>query len=41
MGQRTVTLNEREQIYLRKRDGCSLRQIAHELGISYECVRKG
>jgi hypothetical protein len=40
MGQRTVILTEREQIYLRKRDGCSLRQIASEVGISYECVRK-
>jgi hypothetical protein len=31
---------EREQIYLRKKNGETLQTIANEIGISYECARK-
>lgn len=40
MGQRKLTQSEREQIYLLKRGGQTLCEIAIELGISYECARK-
>lgn len=40
MGQRRLTNDEREQIYLRKKNGESLQSIADDLNISYECVRK-
>jgi transposase-like protein len=40
MGQRKLTQGEREQIYLLKRSGQTLGEIAIELGISYECARK-
>ena len=40
MGQRQLTTEEREQIYLRKKQGATLRSIAQDLKISYECARK-
>jgi len=40
MGQRLLTNEEREQIYLRKKNGESLQMIAEDLHISYECARK-
>jgi len=40
MGQRQLTTEEREQIYLRKKNGETLQGIAHDLKISYECARK-
>src|SRR5512139_3530907 len=40
MGQRVLTQAEREQIYLRKRAGQTLGEIAREMAISYECARK-
>lgn len=40
MSQRTVTLSEREQIYLKKMAGQTLAQIAQTLGLSEACVRK-
>ena len=40
MGQKEMTRVEREQIYLKKANGESLREIADELNISYECARK-
>jgi transposase len=40
MSQRKLTAVEREQIYIQKQAGKSVRQIAKELGISYECARK-
>jgi len=40
MGQKQLTQEEREQIYLRKKNGENLQTIADELKISYECARK-
>ena len=40
MGQKKLSRGEREQIYLKKAKGESLPEIAEELNISYECVRK-
>src|SRR5512137_708723 len=40
MGQRMLTQDEREQIYLLKRAGQTLGEIASEMGLSYECARK-
>jgi transposase len=40
MGQRKVSQEERELIYLRKQAGQTLQEIAENLGISYLCVRK-
>jgi hypothetical protein len=40
MGQRQLTSEEREKIYLRKKNGESLQSIAVDLKISYECARK-
>lgn len=40
MGQRQLTNEEREQIYMRKKNGESLPGIAADLNISYECARK-
>lgn len=40
MGQRILSQNEREQIYIQKRSGSTLIEIAEELKVSYECVRK-
>jgi hypothetical protein len=40
MSQRTVSLSEREQIYLKKMAGQTLSQITQALGLSEACVRK-
>jgi hypothetical protein len=40
MGQRILTQKEREQIYLLKRAGVTLREVANEIGVSYACARK-
>ena len=40
MRQRRLTNEEREQIYLQKKNGESLQAIAEDLKISYECARK-
>jgi len=40
MGSKRLTQEEREQIYLRKKNGENLQTIADELKISYECARK-
>lgn len=40
MGQRSLTRAEREEIYLMKRSGKSLQEIANEKQISYACARK-
>jgi len=40
MGQRRLTSEEREQIYMRKKNGESLESIAEDMKISYECARK-
>jgi hypothetical protein len=40
MGQRVLSQAEREQIYLLKRAGQTLGEIASEMGLSYECTRK-
>ena len=40
MGQKLLTQAEREQIYLRKKNGENLQSIAEELNLSYECARK-
>lgn len=40
MATRQLIQEEREQIYLRKKNGENLQTIADEIGISYECARK-
>ena len=40
MGQKTLSQGERDQIYIRKQSGETLKRIATELGLSYACVRK-
>lgn len=40
MGQRMLNQDEREQIYMLKRAGLTLGEIASEMGLSYECARK-
>ena len=40
MGQRMLNQDEREQVYLLKRAGQTLCEIASEMGLSHECVRK-